>query len=321
MQRIDTTQRSRDHVRMVDVVTVGETMAALWADRPVRLGGALRLSIAGAESTVAIGLARLGHAVRWVGVVGADELGELIRRTLRAENVDVSCVRTEPDAPTGLVLFEPRLADITRVQYFRSHSAGSRLSVEDIAPAVAERPRVLHLTGITPALGPGPRAAAARAAAVAREQDAVVCLDVNYRSRLWSPSQARDTLADLVPYATIVIASDGELDLVGSAGDLLDRGVREVVVKRGAAGALVHTTDGTATVHARQVPVVNTIGAGDAFVAGYLSGFLDQLSIPDRLHRAVTVAAFAVSSADDWSGLPTRSELTLADLDPGTAIR
>src|SRR5262245_16438918 len=243
MDRKTTAPRRMGRRPVTDVVTMGETMAALWADRPVRLGGALRLSIAGAESTVAIGLARLGHTVRWVGLVGTDELGELIRRTLRAENVDVSCVRAEPDAPTGLVLFEPRLADITRVQYFRRHSAGSRLTVGDIVPALAEPARVLHLTGITPALGPGPRAAAVRAAAMARDHEAVICLDVNYRSQLWSPAQARETLAALVPYATIVIASDSELDLVGSASDLLGHGVREVVVKRGTAGALVHTDE------------------------------------------------------------------------------
>src|SRR5256885_16954670 len=90
----------------VDVVTFGETMAALRADGPIRLGGTARWSIAGAESNVAIGLARLGHAVRWIGRVGADEPGALVLRTLRAENVDVTYAAADPDAPTRLILLQ-----------------------------------------------------------------------------------------------------------------------------------------------------------------------------------------------------------------------
>ncbi|MBO0833880.1 MAG: sugar kinase, partial [Actinobacteria bacterium] len=114
-----------------EVVTFGETMAALRSAGPLRLGGSMALSVAGAESNVAIGLARLGHRVQWIGRVGGDELGALILRTLRAENVDVSGIRVDQRRPTGLVLFEQRLSDVTRVLYYRTGSAGSGLEATD----------------------------------------------------------------------------------------------------------------------------------------------------------------------------------------------
>jgi 2-dehydro-3-deoxygluconokinase len=315
---------------MTDVATLGETMAAVHTDGLIRLGGRAHWSIAGAESTVAIGLARLGHAARWIGRVGPDEPGALVLRTLRAENVDTSLVRVDPDAPTGLILFETRVADLTRVSYYRTGSAGSRLSTADILGALPAGTRILHLTGITPALGPGPASAVTAAIASAHAVGATVCLDVNYRSRLWSRGEAARALRPLVSQVDILIASADELGLVAPAGPgdeagqiaaLLAAGVREVVVTCGAAGARAATGAATVAVPARQVPVADPVGAGDALVAGYLSAVLDGLDLEERLRRAVTTAAFAVATRGDWEGLPTRAELALLDAPPGTTIR
>jgi len=313
-------------VSAVDVATFGETMAALRAEGPIRLGGTMGLSIAGAESNVAVGLARLGHRVSWTGLVGGDETGELVLRTLRAEGVDVGHARLDSRGPTGLLLFERRIGSVVRVTYHRSGSAASFLSPGDVLPALDPPPRLLHVTGITPALGPAP-AAAVRAAVSSGVR---VCLDVNYRSRLWSRDQAAATLRPLVPSLSVVVASDDELDLVAPASAtteadrvaaLLDAGVTEVVVKRGAAGATGHTRSSRVDLPARRVGVVDVVGAGDAFVAGYLSGLLDDLDLTDRLDRAVTTGAFAVASPGDWEGLPTRAELTLLDTGPESTLR
>ncbi|MEV6716276.1 PfkB family carbohydrate kinase [Lentzea sp. NPDC051208] len=140
---------------MIDLLTFGETMAAFRADQPLRLGGNLRLSIAGAEATVAIGAARLGHRARYVGRVGPDEFGLLITRTLKAEGVDIRQV-SRCAAPTGFIVFEPRIADVVRVTYRRTGSAGSTMDAPDLERALADGARVLHATGITAALGEGP---------------------------------------------------------------------------------------------------------------------------------------------------------------------
>ncbi|MFF4256957.1 sugar kinase [Streptomyces sp. NPDC001663] len=306
-------------------------MAALRAQGALRLGGSLGLSVAGAESNVAIGLARLGHQVRWAGRVGADELGALVLRTLRAESIDTDhAVADDTGRPTGLLLTEPRLGTLTRVSYYRAGSAGSAVSPADVLPALAPGTRVLHLTGITPALGPSAAEAVLAAAAAAREAGITVCLDVNYRSRLWTSDHARTALRPLLAHTNLLIASEDELPLVQQrpeAGepeavqDLLAAGIDEVVIKRGGRGATAFTADGATDCEARQVDAVDLVGAGDAFVAGYLSGLLDGADIPARLHRAVTTAAFAVATRGDWEGLPTRDELGLFDQPDGTTIR
>ncbi|WP_246102688.1 sugar kinase [Streptomyces piniterrae] len=341
-------------------------MVALRGSGPLKLGGTMHVSIAGAESNVAIGLARLGHRVRWSGAVGADEAGQLVLRTLRAEGVEVSGATTDPDAPTGLILFEPRLPELTRVHYYRAGSAGSRLDPGTIERALsAAPPRVLHLTGITPALSPTARAAAHGSLQLARRHGALVCLDVNFRARLWTARQASEVLREWLPYVDILIASHDELPLclptgedglpepgaveptVGGPGttsdpattgapaitgdpsaafaaqaeQLLNLGIGEVVVKLGADGATAFTHDGSLHRPAKPVRAVDAVGAGDAFVAGYLSALLDGEEPAVRLERAVTTGAFAVASPGDWEGAPTRAELGMLGAHPGTVVR
>ncbi|MFH8485949.1 sugar kinase [Streptomyces longisporoflavus] len=327
-----------------DVLTLGETMVALRGSGPLKLGGSMEVSIAGAESNVAIGLARLGHAARWAGAVGDDEAGELVLRTLRAEGVDVTGASRDPEAPTGLILFEPRLPEVTRVHYYRAGSAGSRLTASAVERAFTAPgpPRVLHLTGITPALGPSPLAACRRALELAKEHGTTICLDVNFRSRLWSDEESAAVMRSWMPYVDLLIASDDELPLCAPqttptddtsdlAGQLLARGIREVVVKLGADGATAYTAEGELHAPARPVRAVDAVGAGDAFVAGYLSALLDgpapeEAKLPGhdvatRLNRAVTTGAFAVASHGDWEGAPTRAELGLLGAGAGTVVR
>ncbi|MFJ9853982.1 sugar kinase [Streptomyces sp. NPDC101150] len=343
-----------------DVLTFGETMVALRGSGPLKLGGTMAVSIAGAESNVAIGLSRLGHPVRWAGAVGDDEAGQLVLRTLRAEGVEVSAVSTDPDAPTGLILFEPRLPEVTRVHYYRAGSAGSRLREDAVERAFAAAPpRVLHLTGITPALSPTALSAARRALQLAWENGSLVCLDVNFRARLWTAEEASQVLREWVPSVDVLIASDDELPLclpagaagaagaaagttdttagttdpgsgpghdpaaaiAAQAGLLLELGVGEVAVKLGADGATAFTGDGSLHRPAQPVRAVDAVGAGDAFVAGYLSALLDGADLAGRLTRAVTTGAFAVASPGDWEGAPTRSELGMLGAPPGTVVR
>ncbi|WP_406690280.1 sugar kinase [Saccharopolyspora sp. ID03-671] len=302
------------------VVTLGETMMALRSTGLLRLGGSARTSIAGAETTVAIGLSRLGHSARWVSRLGRDEAGELILRTLRAEGVDVSAVSRD-DSPTGLILFEERLPDLVRVQYYRANSAATRLGPDDVRNAVSGEVSLVHLSGITAGIGEGPRAAVEAALDAAAEVGAMVSFDINFRSKLWSPVVAAEVLTPLARRADVVIGSTDELELVGGAESLLAAGVREVVTKLGAAGAMASTADGTVSASGNRVEVVDSIGAGDAFTSGYLSALLDGLPVPERLARGNTCGAFAVSTSGDWEGLPTRSELALLDVEKGEALR
>jgi 2-dehydro-3-deoxygluconokinase len=298
----------------MDAVVLGETMMSLRSTGAWRLGSTATTSIAGAESTVAIGLSRLGHATRWVGRVGADEPGELVVRTLRAEGVDTSAVVRDEDAPTGLILFEQRTPDVTRVLYHRNGSAGSRLTAADAIAGLAGGTRLLHVTGITPALGAAPLAAVHAAVDHVRERGGLVSFDVNHRSRLWSADEASEVLTPLAHKASVLIGSPEELALVGGGAD-------HVVTKLGADGARVSTAEGTWTAPAHRVRAVDPVGAGDAFTAGYLSGVLDGLPPAECLARGNTTGAFAVMATGDWEGLPTRAELPLLDLANGSTLR
>jgi 2-dehydro-3-deoxygluconokinase len=295
------------------LVTLGETMAVFAGagPGPLRVGSALRFTFAGAESTVAIGVARLGHPAVWVGRVGADDHGRIIQGQLRAEGLDPCGVHVDPEAPTALLVRQARTADQTRVSYRRAGSAGSRLSPADLPEQRIASAAVLHVTGITPALSASAAAAVDAAVAMARRAGVTVSFDVNYRSALWDPGTAGPVLRKLAGQADVVFGGPDELALITAAGpeELLAHGVSEVVVKDGPRGCWAATADGTWDCPARQVTVVDPVGAGDAFAAGYLSGRLDGLPLDGRLERATVLGAVCVATLGDWEGLPQRDEL------------
>lgn len=318
------------HGQGPDVVTVGEAMVSFRSNGPTVQGGTQTTRLAGSESNVAIGLARLGHRVEWAGRVGADSFGDLVLRALRSEGVGVTHALTDPQRPTGLMFVIQRTADLSSVDYRRDGSAGSALRPADMAEVMSFPPRILHLSGITSALSESARESMITLVDAAVAAGVLVSLDVNYRSRLWSREKAQTVLAPLAVRASIVIASEDELDLVGAgpgaeadlAGALLARGVEHVAVKRGSSGASVYLAGEVHHAPALDVTAVDPIGAGDAFGAGYLSGILDDLDPAGCLRRGTITGAFVASSVGDWEGAPTRAELGLLhDHLPGESIR
>ncbi|MGW8762631.1 sugar kinase [Streptomyces sp. NPDC055815] len=302
------------------LVTLGEVMAVVAATGPGPFanGASMRLGWAGAEATVAVGVSRLGHAAAWTGRVGDDATGAMVLAGLRAEGVDVSTARTDPTAPTGLMLRERRTVDRLRVTYYRSGLAGSRLAPEDLDEDRITGARILHVTGITPALSTTARAAVEQAVALAHAAGVTVSFDVNHRERLWSRAEAAAVLARLLPYADIVFAGPEEAALFvpeeepeRMARALARLGPRQTVLKLGARGALAVVDDELHHRPAVPVTAVDPVGAGDAFVSGYLSAVLDGAPPAERLRLGALCGAFAVSVPGDWEGLPRRTELGL----------
>ncbi|MEW5630945.1 sugar kinase [Streptomyces hydrogenans] len=302
------------------LVTLGEAMAVVAATEPGPFahGTPMRLGWAGAEATVAVGVSRLGHTAAWTGRVGDDAAGAMVLAGLRAEGVDVSGARTDPDAPTGLMLRERRTADRLRVSYYRAGLAGSRLAPADLDEARITGARILHVTGITPALSATARAAVEHAVRLAHGAGVTVSLDVNHRERLWSRTEAAEVLGRLLPYTDLLFAGPEEAALFVPGGEpeetaraLTRLGPAEAVVKLGADGALAVTADGAHRQAAIPVTAVDPVGAGDAFVSGYLAARLDGSPVPERLRLAALCGAFAVSVPGDWEGIPRRTELGL----------
>lgn len=299
------------------LVTFGESMGLLTADEPGPLEAArsVALGIGGAESNVAIGVRRLGGEVTWFGRVGSDAFGTMIERRLRGEQVRTLAIR-DPGF-TGLMVKHRRFGARLTVDYHRAGSAGSRLRPEDVPVAEVERAEVLHLTGITPALSDSARDATLHAVTVARRAGTAVSLDVNYRSKLWSADAARPLLRELAAHADVLFAGPDEARVVlgeGGAPPELARalaalGPGEVVIKDGERGCLAVIAGVEQRVPARPATVVDPVGAGDAFVAGYLVERLRGASSEQRLATAVAAGACAVSVPGDCEGMPWRDEL------------
>ena len=308
-----------------EVVTLGETMALVAAPEIglLRHANTLRLSVGGAESNLAIGLSRLGRRATWIGRVGDDEFGALVRRTLAAEDVE-GRVRVDPDAPTGLMVKYRRTGTTTQVLYYRKGSAGSRLERADIDPDLIRSARVLHLTGITPALSDTARDAVDHAVEIARDAGVLVSLDLNYRGRLWSPDEAGTVLAILVAHADLVFATEPEAELLVTGDNpvqlgqaLAGFGPPQVVIKRGALGAVAVIGDEVLDVPAHKVTEVDPVGAGDAFAAGYLSTLLDGGTPTQCLATGALAGAFKVTVPGDWEGLPFPADLNLLRISEG----
>lgn len=304
------------------VVTVGETMALISADSPGPLQHVrgLNLGMGGSESNFAIALRRLGTPVTWVGRVGADGLGDYIRRELAAEQIDAEAV-IDPVAPTGLMIKERRTAITQKVWYYRSASAGSRLCVADLPIDKIRAARLLHVTGITPALSESAALAVDRAITIARDEGTVVSLDVNYRSALWDSDVAGEALRALAARADIVFAGDDEAAmLVGPGNDpvnlarrIAELGPAQVIIKLGERGCVAFINGVVYRTAAVVVNVLDTVGAGDGFVAGYVSELLVDAPPQARLDTAVRVGAFACLVGGDWEGMPRREELGMLD--------
>jgi 2-dehydro-3-deoxygluconokinase len=299
------------------VVTLGETMGLL---RATGIGSLEHVSdfalhIGGAESNVAIGMARLGHPAVWIGRVGDDGLGRRVLRELRAEEVTVDAV-VDPEAPTGLMLKETPRQGTTRVSYYRAASAGSRLNVGDLDLDTIASAGVLHVTGITLALSDSAEQAVFAAIDAAVAAGVPVSFDVNHRTALWGDRDPRAAYRRVAELATIVFAGPEEAELLvgpGSPADLAHRiadlGPAQVIVKLGEDGCVASIDGEALAAPAEQITPLDTVGAGDAFVAGYLVALLDGLAPADRLRQGARCGAFACLGPGDWESLPRRSDL------------
>jgi 2-dehydro-3-deoxygluconokinase len=301
----------------LDVLTLGEPLVAFVAVEGGSLADATtyRRHVAGAETNVAIGLARLGLRAGFVGRVGDDGLGTAIVRRLRAEGVDVAGVLVEAGSPTGVLIRERRAFGPSEVLYRRSGSAGSRVAPGDLDASGGLRgARWLHVTGITPALSPSALAAVERAIDAATGAGATISFDVNLRRRLWSEAEAAPVLRRLATRADVVLGDPDELALASgaddAAGGLLRAGASIVVTKLGAAGVRARTSEGRdLALPALAVRTADPVGAGDAFCAGFIAARLDGLDVETALRWGVACGAAVVAVDGDIDGLPTRPEL------------
>jgi 2-dehydro-3-deoxygluconokinase len=308
-------------VAAFDVITAGEAMALFAAEQPGPLEQAdtFRRRTAGAELNVAIGLARLGLRVAYLGRLGDDSFGRGIAAVLDREGIDRSRVAFDRERPTGFML-KARSDDgrDPSIEYFRRGSAASATGVADLPDDIGTIARHLHLTGIFVAVSASARACVFELAARAKAAGCTISFDPNLRPALWpSPAAMVETLDALAAFADWVLPGldEGRL-LTGRdaapaiAEHYLRRGARGVVVKLGATGA--HWATARECGDAAGVPVakvVDTVGAGDGFAVGVVSALLEGLPLAEAAARGNRIGARAVQFPGDCDGLPTRRQL------------
>ena len=289
-----------------DLATVGETLLRLSPPGMQRLDQArvFEIGIGGSELNVACLLARLGRRAAWVSRLPAGPLGRIVDGEARRHGVDTRFVRWIPEARLGLMFFEPGPAPRnTRVIYDRKHSAAAEMGFED-APweALVAASTRIHLSGITPALGPSCRALVAHVAALGAAAGKPVSYDLNYRATLWSAAEARAMLDAVAPHLELLVVAERDArDVLGFAEEA-ERLAEAIAARYGVPlvgltrppgkepGDMLLARGAVRYAPRYKVEIVDRIGAGDLFVAGLIHGLIDG-----DLDLAIRLAAYAAA--------------------------
>lgn len=279
----------------------------------------------GAPANVAVGLARLGVPTRFIGQVGADPFGDWLRRTLARENVDVTSLLTSPSARTTLAFVATRNDGRKDICFYRNPGADAEIAPSDIEAAMFEGARLFHCGGVSLSQSPC-REAQLHAVEMAKTRGLLISYDPNWRPSLWPDhAAARAIIWAMLPFCDIVKLADEEWKFITGTNDFAEgaakiraEGPRLVVMTRGAEAACYDCATCHGAAPAFSANVVDTLGAGDAFVAGLLSqvlerGGLDAVlnvdALPGMLRFANACGALSTQQAGAIPGLPTRAEV------------
>jgi len=310
-----------------DVALFGEAMMLLVADRPGPLEDAesFHKRTAGAETNVAIGLARLGLKVGWASRLGTDSMGRYLIAAMQREGIDCSHVICDASQRTGFQ-FKGRVTDGSDppTEYHRKGSAASQMGPADVDEAWLRSARHLHATGVFAAISDISLQAALKTLDVMRAAGRTISFDPNLRPTLWASTDVmRHWINELASRADWVLPGveeglllSGESSPEGIARFYRQHGAKLVVVKLGAAGAY-YDSDVAGTGHVAGFPVkevIDTVGAGDGFAAGVVSALLEGRPVPEAVRRGAWIGARAVQVLGDTEGLPTRTQLDEAAL-------
>lgn len=298
---------------MPQVITIGETMAALTpqSQGPLRYVSDYRLRIAGAESNVAIGLAKLGVDVAWLSRLGEDEFGHFVCNQTRAEGVDCRSVIFDRAHRTGVMFKETGVGE-TAVFYYRENSAASHMCPADLPEALFEGAAILHLTGITPVLSDSCREMTLAAVELAKRHGLMLSFDPNIRKKLWAGRDYAPLIRQITLESQIILLGLDEAEALFGIRDtdavfdlLFGQGsARYVAIKDGARGAWVADRAGRMQIPPHPCRCIDPIGAGDGFNAGFLAGILQTGSVETAGRMGAICGALATQTLGDVEGYP-----------------
>jgi 2-dehydro-3-deoxygluconokinase len=301
------------------ITTLGEMLVRLSVPSGKRIENASQFDVcpAGAEANVATLLARLERRACWMGALPQNPLGRLAFHALREAGVDSKGVIWRDSGRMGTYYVElgeaPRGIQVT---YDRAHSCATHLQVDEIDWDLLLDTRLLHLTGITPALSPSCLDIVTQAGQRAKECNVPVSFDINYRQKLWSESDAAQTLLPLIQGVELLFCGQADaVRLFHCTGTMQEvaQGILElskakhVVLTFADQGALLWNGKEWQHEPARPTRIVDRLGAGDALAAGVIHGWLDG-DLSAGLRYGVTLAALALTQSGDMV-ITNKSEL------------
>ncbi|WP_234122577.1 sugar kinase [Clostridium hydrogenum] len=303
----------------MEVITFGESMVVFnpETNSPLRYVDSFSKAVGGADSNVAMALARLGHEAGWFSRLGDDEFGRYVENIIRGDGVDVSRVKFDDKASTGLMFKEKSYGENPNVYYYRKGSAASKICIEDLDEEYIKSAKIIHITGITPALSETAREVVFKVLDIANKNGITVSFDPNIRLKLWSIENAKSVLLQIAAKSDIILPGNEEGEMLLGTSDekeiarkFLELGCKTVAVKLGAKGCYVANSEEDVYVAGFKVEnPVDTVGAGDGFAAGFLSGILKKLSIEECGRLGNAVGAMATMVKGDNEGFPYYDQL------------
>lgn len=303
------------------LILAGEPMGLLIAqsEGPLDSVSSYSLAVAGAEFNVAVGVARLKHQVTYMTKLGNDPFGKRIIRVLNENKIDNEFVSFSDTHKTGFMLKGRVSKGDPDIFYFRSGSAASTLSNDDVDKIDISEYGYIHLTGILPALSKDSREAVYALFKKARSAGLMISFDPNLRPQLWPSKEVMcSTINDMASMADIVLPGTAEGKILMGSDDpqaindfYLHNGAKIVVTKCGADGAFISDGKDNYMVKGYKAKkVVDTVGAGDGFAVGVITGLMEGMSVREAVKRGNAIGAIQVMSRGDNEGLPTMPELT-----------
>lgn len=309
---------------MTDITAVGEILIDLTQSGTSSRGiPQYDANPGGAPANLAVAAARLGASAAFIGKVGADSFGDLLKQTLRENNVDISALATDPHNATTLAVVSVAPTGERSFSFYREPSADVNLGIGDIPAELVTNSRILHFGSVSLTCEPS-RSATLHAAAAARDAGAIISYDPNYRASLWPSEQAAITqMKAPLPLVDILKVSDEELPLLtGTAGleagaaQLAATGIRLVLVTLGEQGAYYRFGDATGHIPGVPCQVADTNGAGDTFFGAFLAQLcktgLDALTVPEletMIAYANKAASITTSRPGAIPAMPSREEV------------
>ncbi len=304
---------------MNQVITIGETMVSFAPREKSRLcyGPSLEMRIAGAESNTAIGLQRLGHPAAFISRIGDDSFGQFILRSIRSEGVNTAYLTTDAQHPTGIMFKEPRPQMETSVYYYRSDSAASHMSCDDIPEKEIAAAELLHFTGITPILSDSCREMIYHTIEIAKANCCSISFDPNIRTKLWKGQDYSSLMLDFIRHATYLLAGLEEMKFLYHTDDIqqiADKAfstnqLKCLALKDGGNGAYICDSQGIHPIPPAKCSCIDPVGAGDAFNAGFLAGILENQPYTKCGAIGALCGAHATETYGDIEGLLTKDEL------------